>query len=29
MIKDVDAEVHWFQEPTVGKHKFKVKKWLE
>ena len=27
--EDVDAEVHWFQEPTVGKHKFKVKKWLE
>lgn len=23
-----DAEVHWFQEPTVGKHKFRVKKWL-
>lgn len=27
--EDVDAEVHWFQESTVGKHKFKVKKWLE
>ncbi len=27
--EDVDAEVHWFQEPSVGKHKFKVKKWLE
>lgn len=23
------AEIHWFQEPTVGKHKFKIKKWLE
>lgn len=23
------AEVHWFQEKTVGKHKFKVKKWLD
>ncbi len=22
------AEVHWFQEKTVGKHKFKVKRWL-
>lgn len=27
--EDVDAEVHWFQEPSVGKHKFKIKKWLE
>lgn len=25
--EDVDAEVHWFQEPSVGKHKFKIKKW--
>lgn len=25
--EDVDAEVHWFQEESVGKHKFKVKKW--
>lgn len=22
-----DAEVHWFQERSVGKHKFKIKKW--
>lgn len=25
--EDIDAEVHWFQEPSVGKHKFKIKKW--
>lgn len=25
--EDRDAEVHWFQEETVGKHKFKIKKW--
>lgn len=24
-----EAEVHWFQEETVGKHKFKIKEWLE
>ncbi len=24
-----EAEVHWFQEPSVGKHRFKVKKWLD
>lgn len=23
------AEVHWFQEESVGKCKFKVKKWLD
>lgn len=23
------AEVHWFQEETVGKHKFKIKYWLD
>lgn len=23
-----DAEVHWFQESSVGKHKFRVKNWL-
>lgn len=23
------AEVHWFQEETQGKHKFKVKEWLD
>ncbi len=23
------AEVHWFQEETVGKHKFRIKWWLE
>ena len=22
--EDIDAKVHWFQEPTAGKHKFKV-----
>lgn len=27
--EDVRAEVHWFQEDTVGKVKFKVKEWLE
>lgn len=25
--EEIDAEVHWFQEPSVGKHKFKIKKW--
>lgn len=25
--EDVDAEVHWFQEPSVGKCKFKIKNW--
>ena len=24
-----EAEVHWFQEQTVGKHRFKIKKWLD
>ncbi len=23
------AEVHWFQEESVGKYKFKIKRWLE
>lgn len=23
------AEVHWFQEETVGKVKFKVKRWID
>lgn len=23
------AEIHWFQEETMGKHKFKVKRWLD
>ena len=27
--EDRDAEVHWFQEPTVGKHKFRIKRWLD
>lgn len=27
--EDRDAEVHWFQEESVGKHKFRIKKWLE
>lgn len=26
---EAQAEVHWFQEETVGKVKFKVKRWLE
>lgn len=26
---EVEAEVHWFQEESVGKVKFKVKRWLE
>ena len=26
---EVKAEVHWFQEKTVGKHKFKIKEWLD
>jgi hypothetical protein len=27
--EDRKAEVHWFQEATEGKHKFKISKWLE
>ena len=27
--EDRKAEVHWFQEPTVGKVKFIIKRWLE
>lgn len=27
--EELEAEVHWFQEETVGKVKFKVKEWLE
>lgn len=27
--EELKAEVHWFQEETVGKVKFKVKRWLE
>ena len=27
--EEVRAEVHWFQEETVGKVKFKVKAWME
>lgn len=27
--EEIDAEVHWFQEQSVGKHKFKIKKWEE
>lgn len=23
------AEIHWFQEETVGKHKFKIKRWID
>lgn len=26
--EEVKAEVHWFQESTAGKHRFKVKEWL-
>lgn len=24
-----EAEIHWFQEASVGKHKLKIKKWLD
>jgi hypothetical protein len=27
--EDRPAEVHWFQEKIAGKHRFKVKKWLD
>ncbi len=27
--KDREAEIHWFQESSVGKHRFKVKEWLD
>lgn len=27
--EDREAEIHWFQAPKVGKHEFKVKKWLD
>lgn len=27
--EDRRTEVHWFQEPTVGKHRFKIKHWLD
>ena len=27
--EDIAAEVHWFQEATAGKHKFKVKYWID
>lgn len=27
--EETEAEVHWFQEETVGKVKFKVKEWLD
>lgn len=27
--EDIRAEVHWFQEKTVGKHKFKIKAWID
>jgi hypothetical protein len=26
--EEIKAEVHWFQEESVGKVKFKVKRWL-
>ena len=27
--EDIEAEVHWFQESSVGKHKFKIKRWID
>ena len=27
--EEYPAEIHWFQEETVGKVKFKVKRWLD
>ena len=24
-----EVEIHWFEEPTVGKHRFKIKKFLD
>lgn len=24
-----EAEIHWFQEKSVGKHKFKIKRWRD
>lgn len=24
-----EAEIHWFEETSVGKHKFKIKEWLD
>lgn len=27
--EDREAEIHWFEESSVGKHKFKIKKWLD
>lgn len=27
--EDREAEVHWFQEESAGKHGFKIKHWLE
>lgn len=27
--EDREADVHWFQEESVGKHKFKIKEWLD
>lgn len=27
--EEVKAEIHWFQEDKAGKHKFKIKEWLE
>ncbi len=27
--KDCVVEVHWFQEPSVGKHRFSIKKWFD
>ena len=25
--EEIKAEIHWFQEKTAGKHRFKIKKW--
>ena len=27
--EDRDAEVHWFQEESAGKHKFRIKEWFD
>lgn len=27
--KDREAEIHWFEESSVGKHAFKIKYWLD
>ena len=27
--EEQEAEIHWFQEPSVGKHRFRVKEWFD